>query len=65
MPCCRGRLRVSWQYGELYRVLAAEGTLIGTNDLWIAATALVHGMDVVTANLAEFRRVPGLGVIGY
>jgi tRNA(fMet)-specific endonuclease VapC len=58
-------IEVSWQYGELYRVLAAKGTLIGTNDLWIAATALVHGMDVVTANLAEFRRVPGLGAIGF
>jgi tRNA(fMet)-specific endonuclease VapC len=58
-------IEISWQYGELYRELAAKGTLIGTNDLWIAATALVHGMAVVTANLAEFRRVPGLAVIGY
>lgn len=56
---------VSWQYGELYRLLAANGTLIGTNDLWIAATALVHGMGVVTSNENEFRRVPGLSVIGY
>jgi tRNA(fMet)-specific endonuclease VapC len=58
-------LEVSWQYGELYRLLAASGTLIGTNDLWIAATALVHGMGVVTGNQGEFQRVPGLEVIGY
>lgn len=56
---------ISWQYGELYRLLAGNGALIGTNDLWIAATALVHGMAVVTGNRSEFERVPGLVVIGY
>ena len=56
---------VSWQYGELYRSLAALGRLIGTNDLWIAATALVHGMGLVTNNQNEFQRVPGLSVFGY
>ncbi|MEX1114013.1 MAG: type II toxin-antitoxin system VapC family toxin [Akkermansiaceae bacterium] len=58
-------IEISWQYGELYRLLAGSGTLIGTNDLWIAATALVHGMAVVTNNQREFDRVPGLGVMGY
>ena len=56
---------VSWQYGEIYRTLAAGGRLIGTNDLWIAATALANGMSVVTNNIEEFERVPGLVVIGY
>lgn len=56
---------ISWQYGELYRLLARRGTLIGTNDLWIAATALVHGMPVVTNNQSEFERVPGITVFGY
>jgi len=56
---------ISWQYGELYRALAAHGRLIGTNDLWIAATALVHGMAVVTRNQNEFQRVPGLSVIPF
>lgn len=56
---------ISWQYGEIYRALAAKGRLIGTNDLWIAATALVHGMGVVTNNVDEFSRVPGLMVVPY
>jgi len=56
---------VSWQYGELYRLLAEKGKLIGTNDLWIAATALVHGMGVVTNNRNEFARVPSLEVIEF
>ncbi len=41
------------------------GGLIGTNDLWIAAPALVHGMPLVTNNTTEFRRVPGLEVLEY
>lgn len=53
---------VSWHYGEIYRRLAARGHLIGTNDLWIAATALAHGHAVVTNNHAEFSRVDGLVV---
>ena len=56
---------VSWQYGEIYRLLATEGRLIGTNDMWIAATALAHGMSLVTNNQEEFERVPGLVVITY
>jgi tRNA(fMet)-specific endonuclease VapC len=54
-----------WQYGETYRYLKANGTLIGTNDLWIAATALVHGMPLVTNNLKDFRRIPDLVVLPF
>jgi hypothetical protein len=56
---------ISWQYGEIYRVLAAQGQLIGANDMWIAAIAHVHGMGVVTNNVDEFNRVPGLNVVPY
>ncbi len=56
---------ISWQYGEIYRALAAKGQLIGANDMWIAATALVHGIGIVTNNVDEFSRVPGLTVVPY
>ena len=56
---------VSWRYGAIYRQLQARGNLIGANDLWIAATAVVHGMPVVTSNVAEFQRVEGLAVVGF
>jgi tRNA(fMet)-specific endonuclease VapC len=42
--------------------LEAKGTPIGGNDLWIAAHALAGDMTVITNNLREFQRVPGLKV---
>lgn len=56
---------VDWHYGKIYRYLKAQGLMIGSNDLWIAATALVHGCPVVTANDEHFRRVPDLEVLLY
>jgi tRNA(fMet)-specific endonuclease VapC len=56
---------VCWEYGKTYRYLHDNGLLIGSNDLWIAATALAHGMPVVTRNEQHFRRVPGLRVMSY
>jgi tRNA(fMet)-specific endonuclease VapC len=56
---------VCWQYGTLYSYLRRSGQMIGTNDLWIAATALDAGMPLVTRNISEFERVPGLTVLRY
>lgn len=49
-------------HANLYSTLAQQGQLIGAHDLIIAATALRYGFPVLTSNLAEFRRVPGLQV---
>jgi tRNA(fMet)-specific endonuclease VapC len=49
-------------YGTLRSALEAAGTPIGPNDLLIAAHALALGATLVTANLREFQRVPGLTV---
>jgi len=56
---------VAWKYGQIYRYLSDNGRLIGANDLWIAATALAHGLPIVTRDTGHFRRVPGLEVMGY
>lgn len=56
---------VSLIYGRIFGALRKRGELIGTNDLWIAATALAHGMPVVTGNHAEFERVPDLSVLRF
>ena len=52
-------------YADLARALRLKGKLIGSNDLWIAATALEREMALVTRNTAEFSRVPGLKIKGY
>lgn len=61
----RPDLEVAWTYGGIYRHLRDNGLLIGANDLWIAATALAHGLPLVTRNERHFRRVAGLRVMGY
>ena len=48
--------------GELDAYLSAKGGRIGRADVEIAATALVHGMTLVTANLRHFERVPKLAL---
>jgi predicted nucleic acid-binding protein len=62
LPCSQD---VCWHYGRLYRNLRDIGLLIGTNDLWIAATALAFEMPVVTANQRHYRPVPDLEVLSY
>jgi predicted nucleic acid-binding protein len=56
---------VAWHYGEAYRYLRQNGLLIGTNDLWIAATALSNDLPVVTRNTKHYQRVPHLRVLSY
>lgn len=56
---------VAWQFGQTFRYLKDQGRLIGSNDLWIACTALVVQRPVVTRNEDHFRRVPDLDVVGY
>lgn len=51
---------VDRHYGRLRNALASRGTPIGPNDMLIAAHALAIGATLVTANLREFERVPGL-----
>jgi predicted nucleic acid-binding protein len=55
----------TWQYGVTFRYLQANGMLIGTNDLWIAAVALANGLPVASRNTRHFTRVPGLDVRTY
>lgn len=52
----------SLHYGKIRRHLQASGKPIGNNDLWIAAHALAGKLILVTNNVAEFERVPGLKV---
>jgi tRNA(fMet)-specific endonuclease VapC len=55
-------LRAAATYGRVRARLEAGGTLIGPNDMLIAAHALSRGLTVVTDNTLEFKRVKGLKV---
>ena len=50
-------------YGEIRAHLERDGRPIGANDLLIAAHARAAGLRLVTRNVEEFSRVPGLTVV--
>lgn len=50
------------QYATLRHHLTRQGTPIGPNDLLIASHAIASDLTVVTDNVGEFSRVPGLKV---
>jgi tRNA(fMet)-specific endonuclease VapC len=47
------------RFAIVHQALRRAGTPIPTHDLWIAASAMVHGRRVLTAD-AHFRAVPML-----
>ncbi len=49
-------------YGRVRAILEQRGNPIGSMDLLIAAHALSVGVKLVTNNVREFARVPGLRV---
>lgn len=49
-------------YADIRAVFEQSGTPIGSHDLFIAAHARSRGMTLLTRNLREFERVPGLKV---
>ena len=53
---------VALHYGEIKAALRAAGQPIGPNDLWIAAHARSLDRTLITHNIREFQRVPGLRV---
>jgi tRNA(fMet)-specific endonuclease VapC len=50
-------------HAEVWADLSRRGQRIGAHDLWIAATALAHGLGVATRDRADFGRVRGLRVL--
>jgi len=52
-------------YAEVRTVCEAKGSLVGPNDLLIAAIVLVNNGTLVTRNTKEFGRIPGLKLTGW
>lgn len=49
-------------HAQVWAQLASTGKMIGPNDLWIASACIAHGLTLVTGNVREFARVPGLAI---
>lgn len=49
-------------HADLWSSMAKKGTMIGVHDSWIAAQCIEHGLTLITRNVREFNRVPGLSV---
>jgi tRNA(fMet)-specific endonuclease VapC len=62
LPVMELPMRAGEFYGSIRAALAAEGGMIGNNDLWIAAQAKAAGLILVTNNEREFRRIQGLEI---
>jgi predicted nucleic acid-binding protein len=54
--------RVSDAWAELTVALRDTGRKLATNDGWIAATAIAHGLPLVTQD-RDYDGVPGLDVV--
>lgn len=57
--------QVAWIASRISRDLDRRGLPIGDNDVWIAATALVYRLPLVSRNARHFDRVLGLSVEEY
>lgn len=52
-------LLVSRAYGRVSAELARKGTPVDANDLWIGATAIAFGYDLLAFD-GDFDRIPGV-----
>jgi predicted nucleic acid-binding protein len=52
-------------YGRVASALRRSGITVGTMDVLISVPALVAGVPLVTRNVKDFVRIPGLEVISY
>ncbi|MGH9800131.1 MAG: PIN domain-containing protein [Blastocatellia bacterium] len=51
------------QWAQVTEYVKKTGRVIDTADAWIAATALLYNVPLVTHNAADFIQVPGLTVV--
>jgi tRNA(fMet)-specific endonuclease VapC len=55
---------IAHQYGVLKQALRQAGTPIPENDIWIAATALLHRLPLATRD-RHFEHIAGLTVLNW
>ena len=60
LPLTRPIMR---RFARIRGDLRAQGMTIGDNDVMIAATALEHGLTLVSRNKVHFARIAGLNLL--
>ena len=50
-------------HAEIWADLAASGRPTGSHDLWIAATAIAHGLPLATGNARHYQHIAGLQLL--
>lgn len=65
LPVLEFNEEVARCYGELYAHFLRPRAKATTNvhDLQIAATCIAHGFSVLTSNVADYKKVPGLNIV--
>ncbi len=53
---------IARRYGAISAALQRKGQPLADADLAIAATALHHGLALVTGNVRHYRRIPGVHI---
>jgi tRNA(fMet)-specific endonuclease VapC len=62
LPVIEIDLAVARIHAQIWAEQQATGQTVGAHDLWLAATCIAHGFRIVTRNVREFTRIPGLQV---
>ena len=53
-------LSTARSHAQLWADLQSQGLMIGIHDSWIAAICIANGLNLITENVKEFNRIPGL-----
>lgn len=53
-------LSTARSHAQLWADLQSQGLMIGIHDSWIAAICIAKGLKLITDNIKEFERIPGL-----
>lgn len=65
LPILDFNLEAARIHAQLKAEILARGEAVGANDLVIAATALANGHSLLTTNVDDFGRLPGLDVVPF
>ena len=65
VPILNFTAEVARLHAKLFALLSKQGQMIGAHDIIIAATAIYHQHAILTLNVSDFQRVPGLNVADF